>query len=637
MKLGGRRLNLERSFAWVKVLFSWILFLALAQFALADNHLSPDVIAVDPTEVASRFGDKITFYEESDGPLQLPDVIALEESGAFQRLNKREPSFGLSKSVYWVRFEVISKAVEPDNWVISLGKAYLALAEVAIQTDSGTNLILTDGKTVSYFDRNYPNRVIVTEPFQLRPDEKVTIWLRYSSDVSSNLPLAILTEEAHLQDASAKDIQMAIFLTFGTAIAVFSAVMAFVLRSKVAIFYAGFFISGLAFIAQANGVFFQHVWPSAPEFNAFVAHPISMLILIFGALFGREFIIFAGAPRILNWMSLALVFAGCVGLLMPLVLDVFFARKLSSALSIVFILSQFFNSAVAFHFRRPGSFFFLCATIILFVYIGAFTATLILAPGLLNSNAYLIFQYGQLLDGCVFAAAVFRMTHVLHKNTADAIEIAEAKTKELSQTRHDLRQPLLTLRTSIEHIEGKRANFRPDVLNRLSESIEYLDNVLTGTATETGPAEASASLTITEIVDSAVFMFTEDAKQAGQKIEMKGSSDHEISDPTGLLRILSNLLSNATRHSQGDQITVTIADGVDTQIGVRDNGTGLALNDSPPKESGWIDSLSPRSNGQGIGIIQQIAAENSWRVSFESKAGQGTEFRISGFSPEAAH
>lgn len=620
---------MRASTRWILVAL-WVVAIAIPAFVSAVACAEPRQLSsvdLNPEAGAFGFGEQIEFLIDDEGVLTLEGARDAYRQDRFSKLGGTEANFGLANSTYWLRFDVVSDAPDTTQWVVALGKPYLRTAEIHLEQDGETFVILLDGSTTRFAERSNPNRLMVSAPFRLTPNEPAKVWVRYAADASSNLPMRIQTLDSFRGEVLSAEVLLTVYYAVGTMIAVFSVAIAFVFRSRVMTYYALFFIFLLSFNAQINGSFFQHLWPNFPGFNALIAHPISQLSMAFAILFGREFVLGSDQPfKAMSRISAFFAGAAILCAAMPLVIDILTARKIGAIIVLAVILFQLANAGVAFYHRRPGSAFFLVGAVLLLLYVGAFTSVLVFYPGA-QSVVYDTMRYGQLLDGLVFAAAAFQMTHQLRKRADENANLATEKSLELAHTRHDLQQPLLLLRTALREIGKGGRSEDPEISARLAQSITYLEGLLSGPS---GPAEQSSRespLTVTDIADGALLMFADDARTSGIVLERQGESRLPIEDPTALLRVLSNLLSNAIRHSGANAVTVSIENTNGVEVSVRDNGAGLPSAD----RERFVNSPGSEvvgNSGHGFDIIRRAALDQAWSVGVMSSPAEGTEFTI---------
>jgi signal transduction histidine kinase len=108
-------------------------------------------------------------------------------------------------------------------------------------------------------------------------------------------------------------------------------------------------------------------------------------------------------------------------------------------------------------------------------------------------------------------------------------------------------------------------------------------------------------------------------------------------DEQRLSQVLSNLLSNALRHTpQGGQIAVVAqaADGQGVRIAVQDNGEGIPADELPHVFERFYRTDHARSrdtggSGLGLAIARSLVEAHGGQIEVESVEGEGSTFSFS--------
>jgi len=144
-----------------------------------------------------------------------------------------------------------------------------------------------------------------------------------------------------------------------------------------------------------------------------------------------------------------------------------------------------------------------------------------------------------------------------------ARDLARARQMRLATASHDIRQPITALRSTMAAAlqgqpEGVQKQMRAafDYLDGLAGSYmreapagsdDLHDADLLGHGEEAPPREPVDVLMLTETLDR---MFRGDAEGKGLDFDLQAEAAELVLDPLAAMRVLSNLLSNAIRHTQ---------------------------------------------------------------------------------------
>jgi signal transduction histidine kinase len=203
---------------------------------------------------------------------------------------------------------------------------------------------------------------------------------------------------------------------------------------------------------------------------------------------------------------------------------------------------------------------------------------------------------------------------------------------------HDLRTPLFTLRGSLEALEHGVGD--GSYLDRAQDKAAHLDRLVGDLFTFSRLEYAGEKITFDE-VDVA-----ELARRAVDGIEPLAAargcevSLHDVSaglvvhgDPDALLRVLTNLLDNAIRHSRGQvRLRAQHVNG-DIRFEIADDGPGFASEDLPRVFEPLFRSDQARATamggtGLGLAIARRLARAHGGDVEAANNPGGGARTTV---------
>jgi signal transduction histidine kinase len=221
----------------------------------------------------------------------------------------------------------------------------------------------------------------------------------------------------------------------------------------------------------------------------------------------------------------------------------------------------------------------------------------------------------------------------------ERLESNEARRRELlSDIAHELRTPLSVIRGNIE---GMRDGLYPAddtqlarVLDETAVMSHLLDDLQTLSTAEAGalrlhtePVESAA------LVEDAVSAFRSRAGEKGVTLDARtavGLPEIEA-DPVRIGQVLSNLLSNAVRHTpRGGSVVVAAAPagGGGVLFEVSDDGPGIAAADLPHVFDRFVKAADSGGAGLGLAIAKSLVDAHGGQISAASEPGRGTSIRV---------
>jgi signal transduction histidine kinase len=216
-------------------------------------------------------------------------------------------------------------------------------------------------------------------------------------------------------------------------------------------------------------------------------------------------------------------------------------------------------------------------------------------------------------------------------------EVEQQRRSTLADVSHELRTPLTVIQGNLEalldgvypadaaHLEPILAETR--ILERL------IDDLRTLTLAEAGSLVLHREPTdLGTLLNDVSASYRSQADEAGITVNVTAPDDLPLVDidPTRIREVVSNLLTNALRHTPPDgtvELSAALEDG-QTAVTIRDNGSGV-----PPDELDKIFDRfyrSPDSPGSGLGlpIARSLIEAHGGTMTAAAEVGSGTTIRF---------
>jgi two-component system OmpR family sensor kinase/two-component system sensor histidine kinase BaeS len=210
-----------------------------------------------------------------------------------------------------------------------------------------------------------------------------------------------------------------------------------------------------------------------------------------------------------------------------------------------------------------------------------------------------------------------------------------------SDIAHELRTPLHIIQGNLEGvIDGVYEPTNEHINNTLDETkllARLVNDLQTLSLAETGqlPLHPTRFL-LADLIHDLTTSFSAQAASLGidLKTDLANSSLEITADYDRLNQVLSNLISNALRHTPKDGIISLTAESHENgiRIEVKDTGTGIPTEDLPfIFDRFWRGdkSRTGRANsGLGLAIAKQLVQAHGGTIEVQSELGKGTRFII---------
>ncbi|WP_375192274.1 EAL domain-containing protein [Marinobacter sp.] len=327
-----------------------VLLMVLACTAVSAEPVTIPVTASSP--VPSRF----EAWEDTAGTATLDEVRQLARAN-WQALPSGSATFGITSSVYWLRFALQNQSDESLNLIAEL--AYSQLDDVVFH-------VLANGKVEQRFETGdgrafYPRQVDhpnMLLRFDLSPGQRKTVYIRVETAGSMILPLNLWRADEFF--AAASNEQKLHFFYYGslTVIILINLAVFLTLREKLYLYYALAISGYLLFFASIKGYSFQLLYPDAPEIHA-RALLVSMPVLaLFSVLFCRQLLRIPSHSPKLDVAIRAMIGFEIINFVAALTLDYNLAIILSSISALFFFSLLFVAGPITWAAGvRAGAFF----------------------------------------------------------------------------------------------------------------------------------------------------------------------------------------------------------------------------------------------------------------------------------------
>ncbi len=235
------------------------------------------------------------------------------------------------------------------------------------------------------------------------------------------------------------------------------------------------------------------------------------------------------------------------------------------------------------------------------------------------------------------------LTRSFNQMSADLSQAVETRRQMTADIAHDLRTPLTVLSGYLEAMRDRVLEATPGRLETMSQElaglIRLVEDLRTLSLVEAGELALSLqSADPCQILNRAAEAFSHQADLQGITLTVRcpDALPPVSADPERIHQLLSNLLSNALRHTPegGDVILTAALQGNQLVIKVRDTGEGMA----PEVLSRIFDRLyradasrqeSGGESGLGLAIARSIAEAHGGTLTAASAGpGQGSTFQL---------
>ncbi|EKP06333.1 7TM diverse intracellular signaling [Leptospira kirschneri str. 2008720114] len=225
-----------------------------------------------------RLGIYSQILEDPDSSLTIESV----QNKEFQQSKQINPSFGFTKSAYWLKFSFHNPEETFKEKLLEV--TFPLIDEVILYSpENGTY-----EQTIVGIEKPFKDRPIESHTFVFpihAPPGVSTFYLRFKNEDSMQMPLILWEPDAFYKNI--RDIQYINGLYFGIliAMAVYNLFLLFTVRDKSYFFYVFYILCFAIFLMSQYGFAYEYLWPEfswgARRMNPFLAGLLEFSILLF--------------------------------------------------------------------------------------------------------------------------------------------------------------------------------------------------------------------------------------------------------------------------------------------------------------------------------------------------------------------
>ena len=216
---------------------------------------------------------------------------------------------------------------------------------------------------------------------------------------------------------------------------------------------------------------------------------------------------------------------------------------------------------------------------------------------------------------------------------------SRAKSRFLAAASHDLRQPLHTLGLYSELLNNKElsAPQQQNIVTKLQHSNDalrtMLNQILDVSQVQAGALKAvNTQVNMRDVFTTLRNTFEDSAADNGLELAFYGHQHTVMTDKGMLLRILSNLISNAIRYTERGKVLIACRrHGNALRLQVTDSGLGIPTEQQSLVFEEYFQLNNPQRNrtlglGLGLSIVCGLCDTLNTRVQLRSTPGHGSTF-----------
>jgi len=636
-------------------LFSWLPFLCILNLSAAVQARPVAIQLQEQPGYYQRVINHLEYFIDESRELDVKEVQ--KKPARFRPVTSSYADFGLTEGRVWMRFSVENSNKDRGTWRLDLKRQYFKELELYIvRKGQPPQPVLRHNEKTPFSERQIPNRFLEYD-FEMQPGETVEFLAGYISTSTTYLPIAAAKPDGvfqvHIQEERID------WLLNGALVAMilFALLLTPITGWKLSTSFSLYVLAGLFYVANADGYNFQFLWPNQAWLNDPMNLTAMLMMPATGLLFARQLFDFKSLKPAFDKLLIAVIvlFFILAIFAIPLIEYQWYMVPAYSMIPMAKLV-QVSAGIVALRGNRVGAVPYLIGALLIVSSI-AYATTAHLLPGRFDLDSTLDFGHFILFADCLaFAIAMMLRMLALRKDRDlalqaelraseeklalsetlvktqkeyhDARDLSEKRRDQLSSVSHDIRQPLVSLRNALGRIRGRNEQ----VTEQMNAAFDYLETLAVGQLAEDGlgdnqhsTTQASELFPVQVVLDNVHEIFADEAQSKDIEFRYRPITARVRTDPVALMRAVSNLVSNAVKHTDnGALLLAARLRGDYVRIEIWDTGAGL--DEQEIKQQMTKHNKGEASSGTGLGftIVKEICETHGLKFAFHSRKGSGS-------------
>ena len=641
---------------------SRIFFLVFGWMVLSVIPALAQPIELNAHDPVRALGASASFMADQSGSLTLSGAQNAFSEGHFEPVKRDHFDAGYSITPHWIVLPVVNTASGAAPFLVSTNIPFIPALSVTLVRDDGVSELLLEkaGETPWRADQ-FLGQAVVSSIFFLDPSERAAIFIRFVPYGIGVLPLSIETPQTALEATALNKLTLYTFYSFAITSLVLLFLFVIALWHPGGLNFLALFGCGLVMMAQLDGLLNQWVWPTWPRWNKVASFPV-LLALCSAGFMTAAFMLRTGGLQRLAHLSRILALMSFLPLLLIPFVEVAWLILVGFVFMVI-ALGLLTYAVINWTQLLPGKErVALALGVTIFLAVGIILVDVLTGRGNLAAQNLTLVKILYLLITLIIMMSYATHVAALNREHAVSVErelklarnearisaelleserryahaqnlVAEQRSR-LADASHDLRQPIASLRLSLDSMVRNKDGVVDDTIKR---AFDYLDDLVSNHLVESrddaetkreNPGEVE-TLEAALITGTVVEMFSEEAAAKGLRLRHVESSALIAVPPMPVMRIVSNLLSNAIKHTSEGRVLIGVrrrGDGISLEI--IDTGPGMSLSEIKNLTARYQKGAASEGEGLGLAICYELATENNFKLDISSVVGRGTRFSL---------
>jgi adenylate cyclase len=226
-------------------------------------------------------------YIDDSNQKTIDQIISEVDESEFKSYNNL--NFGLSKSTFWVKLNLLSESNLKDHY-IEINHPVLDYIELFYPNTEGYYQSIISGDQLPFYDREYIYRTFIFNLPIYMIQKEHSFYLKVKSSSTISIPIKIWQEKALIEKNSFEQFILGIYYGLIFVMAIYNLFLFIFVKDFSYLYYVGYIISFGLLQMSLNGLAFQYLWPNSTWLASYAPTFLIPQFAVFVIQFSRYFI-----------------------------------------------------------------------------------------------------------------------------------------------------------------------------------------------------------------------------------------------------------------------------------------------------------------------------------------------------------
>ena len=339
----------------------YIFFLLFLSNSLFAQNNPEKIIVLSDKQEEYIIGKSVCYYEDKTNELTFDDISKPGFQNNFKILNQDKANFGVTKSTFWVKFNVKRTECDIKNWQLEIDYPLLDFLNIySLDKNTGKWQENKFGDKIPFHQREFLHRNFIF-PLNLQNTASHTFFIKVKTKGSVQIPLTIRSARNLFSSNLKRELFIGIFIGLMLVIALYNLFIYFSLKDINYLYYFLAVISTTLLQTSLLGVHFQYILGNLVWLASKTIPFSTSLTIIFVNLFAINFLKIKKHSRILYRICVFFFFYGLICIPFSFFIDYNLMMKVLPSGAILAAINIFISGVYIWYKGNKSARFFTIA------------------------------------------------------------------------------------------------------------------------------------------------------------------------------------------------------------------------------------------------------------------------------------